>query len=92
MTSTLQNKARKVHKTGEKPRFKPTTFFKTNPTTAGLSISYILQSIDVAAAHASARFKLAIASSISCVFLKPTVAQSTPAFWKANRMAFTRSS
>jgi hypothetical protein len=35
---------------------------------------------DVAIAHASARFMLLIASSISCVFLKPIVAQSTPAF------------
>ncbi len=33
---------------------------------------------------------LLIDSSISCVFLKPTVAQSTPAFWKANLIAFTR--
>ena len=42
--------------------------------------------------YASARFRLLIASSISCVFLKPIVAQSTPAFWKANLIAFTRSS
>jgi hypothetical protein len=42
--------------------------------------------------HASARFMLLIASSISCVFLNPIVAQSTPAFWKANLIAFTRSS
>lgn len=42
--------------------------------------------------HASARFILLIASSISCVFLKPIVAQSTPACWKANLIAFTRSS
>jgi hypothetical protein len=42
--------------------------------------------------HASARFRLLIASSISCVFLKPTVAESTPAFWKANLIALTRSS
>ena len=47
---------------------------------------------DVAVAHASARFMLLIASSISCLFLKPIVAQSTPAFWKANLIAFTRSS
>src|SRR5215472_2421172 len=46
----------------------------------------------IAIAHASARFMLLIASSISCVFLKPTVAQSTPAFRKANLIAFTRSS
>jgi hypothetical protein len=44
---------------------------------------------NVALAHASARFRLLIASSISCVFLKPTVAQSTPAFWKANLIALT---
>ena len=50
------------------------------------------ESRDVVMAHASARFRLLIASSISCVFLKPIVAQSTPAFWKANLIAFTRSS
>src|ERR1035437_5448540 len=43
---------------------------------------------DVAMAHARARFMLLIASSISCLFLKPIVAQSTPAFWKANLIAF----
>ena len=43
-------------------------------------------------AYASARFMLLMASSISCVLLKPMVAQSTPAFWKANLIAFTRSS
>jgi len=42
--------------------------------------------------YTSARFRLLIDSSISWVFLKPIVAQSTPAFSKANRMAFTRSS
>ncbi len=42
--------------------------------------------------QASARFMLLMASSISCVLLNPTVAQCTPAFWKANRMALTRSS
>ena len=42
--------------------------------------------------YASARFMLLMASSISCVLLKPMVAQSTPAFWKANLIAFTRSS
>ena len=42
--------------------------------------------------YVSARFMLPMASSISCVLLKPTVAESTPAFWKANRIAFTRSS
>jgi hypothetical protein len=42
--------------------------------------------------HASARFMLLMASSISCVLLNPTVAQSTPALWKANLIAFTRSS
>jgi hypothetical protein len=43
-------------------------------------------------AYASAKFTLLMASSISCVLLKPIVAQSTPAFWKANLIAFTRSS
>jgi hypothetical protein len=42
-------------------------------------------------AHARARFMLLMASSISWVFLNPIVAQSTPAFWKANRIAFARS-
>ena len=42
--------------------------------------------------YASARFRLSMASSISCVLLKPTVTQSTPAFWKAKRMAAWRSS
>ena len=42
--------------------------------------------------YASARFTLLMASSISCVLLKPIVALSTPAFWKANLIAFTRSS
>jgi hypothetical protein len=42
--------------------------------------------------QARARFILVMASSISCVLLKPTVAQSTPAFWKANLIALTRSS
>ena len=54
--------------------------------------SSLLREQDVAVAHASAKFRLLIASSISCLFLKPIVAQSTPAFWKANFMAFTRSS
>jgi hypothetical protein len=40
----------------------------------------------------SARFMLLMASSISCAPLNPTVAQSTPAFWNANLIAFTRSS
>jgi hypothetical protein len=42
--------------------------------------------------YASARFMLLMASSTSCVLLNPIVAQSTPAFWKANLIAFTRSS
>jgi hypothetical protein len=42
--------------------------------------------------YASAKLRLAMASSISWVFLKPIVALSTLAFWKANLMAFTRSS
>jgi predicted acyltransferase len=42
--------------------------------------------------YESARFMLLMASSISCVLLKPIVALSTPAFWKANLIAFTRSS
>ena len=42
--------------------------------------------------QASARFMLLMASSISWLLLKPTVALSTPAFWNANLIAFTRSS
>jgi hypothetical protein len=42
--------------------------------------------------YASARFMLLMASSISPVLLNPIVAQSTPAFRKANLIAFTRSS
>ena len=43
-------------------------------------------------AQASARLRLSIASSISRVFLKPTVAQSIPACWNAKRIAAWRSS
>lgn len=42
--------------------------------------------------YASARFILLMASSISCVLLNPIVAESTPAFRKANLIAFIRSS
>jgi len=42
--------------------------------------------------YANARFMLLMASSISPVLLNPIVAQSTPAFRKANFAAFTRSS
>ena len=42
--------------------------------------------------YVTARLMLLMASSISCVLLNPIVAQSTPAFWKANLTAFTRSS
>src|ERR1035441_9500809 len=44
------------------------------------------------ATYASARFKFSIASSISAVFLKPTVTLSTPALLKPNRIAPHRSS
>src|SRR4051794_854756 len=42
--------------------------------------------------YASARFRFSSASSISAVFLYPTVTQSTPAFWKAYFIAALRSS
>jgi hypothetical protein len=41
----------------------------------------------VQAYYASAKFKFSIASSISAVFLYPTVTQSTPAFRNANLIA-----
>jgi hypothetical protein len=41
-------------------------------------------------AYPSARFMLLMASSISCVLLKPIVAPSILAFWKANLITFTR--
>ena len=61
------------------------------PTSTGKRAKRKL-STEAREAYASARFMLLIASSISCVLLKPIVALSTPAFWKANLIAFTRSS